>query len=842
MDMKIGEIVQNFWADVRLGTRSLLKSPGFLLVVVLSLALGIAANTTIFSVLNAILYRPLAYKDPDKLVVIWQTDQAHPKYHEAPPIAEEADWKKQNHVFEDISLNSGNNGMIVSGLGGEPRPLRVQFVTPNFFTMLGVQPVMGRVFEAKEVQDLSQTVVISRAFWKRQYNGDPQVLGKTLTMEGVVSTIVGVMPEGFAPFYGQPVDLWSPINPESKRYAGRIDHWLMPIARLRPGVTMQQAQVEMDVIAKRLEQEYPTINRGWGKLVMPLHEQLFGWARTALYPLLGAVAFVLLIACLNVANLLQFRTETRRKEYALRVSLGAGRGRLVRQLLTESTVLALSGGLLGIALTFAGIKLFLALAGDFPNASSITVDGQVLAFTVGLSLLTAVLFGLGPAIQASRPDLNLVLREGERKMTTASGRLALHGLAVAEVALAMVLLVGAGLMISSIVRLQNVNPGFNTSNLLTMDFQLAEGGQYVQRVPGGDMEKVSPAATAFYQRLLEKVSAIPGVQSAALIGAIPTRCCAEEYTFSILGHALPPPENRPLTGYSEASAGIFETMKVPLLRGRYLSEHDTQAAPWAIVVNETFVHKFFPNEDPIGQQILLRYDPYPVDQDRPRQIVGVVGDVKHFGPGEETPPFVYAPYLQQAEVFPGGATRAHLHQGLMLRTPPGLVNGGAGLITAVKKAVAEIDPDEPVTHVMSMDDALAESIGDWRFYMRLLGLFASVAVILAVVGIYGVMSYSVNERVHEIGIRMALGAQRGDVLGMVTKLGLKLTCIGVGVGILLAFGVTQLIARFLFGVKPTDPLTYAAVALVLGAVAMLACFIPAQRAVRVDPMVALRYE
>jgi putative ABC transport system permease protein len=839
--MRIPARFETLWADVRFATRSLLQNPGFLVVVVLSLALGIAANSTIFSVLNAVLYRPMPYPQPERLVVIWQTEQAHPDSRQAPPIAEVVDWKKQNHVFEDISLNSFTDSAIVSGIG-EPRPLHVQYVTPNFFSLLGAKPILGRIFLATEAQDLSQTIVISSSFWKREYNSDPHVLGKSFNIEGVVSTVVGVMPPGFAPFYGAPIDLWQPINPESARYSARIDHWLMPVGRLKPGVTVAQAQLEMDVIARRLEQEYPETNRGWGKIIRPLHEDLFSWAGRALYPLLGAVAFVLLIACVNVANLLQFRTETRRKEYALRVSLGAGRRRLIQQLLTESALLALSGGLLGAVLTFVGIKLFLALAGDFPNSTTITLDGRALLFTLGISLLTAILFGLAPAIRASRPDLNVVLRESERKATSASGRLARHALAISEVALAMVLLVGAGLMVNTILHLQRVNPGFDYRHVLTMDFQLPEGGKYLQRVPGGDMEKTLPTVTAFYQRLLEKVRAMPGVESAALIGALPTRCCAEFYSFSILGHPAPPPENRPRAGYSELSPGLFSTLKIPLVRGRYVDEHDTEGGPWVIAVNESFARKYFPNEDPLGQQILLRYDPYPVDQPRPRQIVGVVGDVKHFGLGEETPPFVYAAYLQQPAVFPGGATRAHLHQDLVLRTPSGRLGDETNLVSTVKKAIAEIDPDQPVTNIMTMEQVLAASIGDSRFYMQLLGIFAGVAVLLAAVGIYGVMSYSVNERTHEIGIRMALGAHRADVLGLVAKLGLKLTGIGVVIGVGLALGLTRLISTFLFGVKPSDPFTYAAVALGLAGVALLACYIPARRATKVDPMVALRYE
>jgi putative ABC transport system permease protein len=383
----------------------------------------------------------------------------------------------------------------------------------------------------------------------------------------------------------------------------------------------------------------------------------------------------------------------------------------------------------------------------------------------------------------------------------------------------MVLLVGAGLMINTIRHLKQVNPGFDYSHLLTMEFQLPEGGKYLERVPGGDMEKTLPGATIFYTRLLENAQALPGVESAALIGALPTRCCAESYTFSILGHALPQTEDRPQTGYSEVSSALFQTLKIRLIRGRYLDNGDTASAPWVIVVNQALVRKYFPDEDPIGQQILLRYDPYPVDQPRPRQIVGVVGDVKHYGLGEETPPFVYASYLQQPDVFPGGATRAHLHENLVLRT---IVGRDANLVPAVKRAVADIDPDQPVSNISSMEAVLGASLGDWRFYMQLLGIFAGVAVLLAAVGIYGVISYSVSTRTREIGIRMAQGAQQTDVLGLVVKLGLKLTCIGIAVGASLALGLARLISSFLYGVRPSDPVTYFVVALALAAVAMLA--------------------
>jgi predicted permease len=825
--------------DFRYAVRQLRRSPGFLAVVVLSLALGIGANSTIFSVLNAVLYRPMPYDHPERLVAIWQTEQGHPDSLQPPPIAELNDWKKQNHVFEDIALTSGYESSTLSGLG-EAEPITVQDVTPNFFSVLGVKPVLGRVSLAEEMQDTTQTVVIGNSLWKRKFNSDPGVLGRTFTIQGVVSTVVGVMPAGFAPFYGGRIDLWQPINPESSRYSERTDHWLMPVGRLKPGVALAQAQIEMDVIAHRLEQAYPATNKGVGEKVVPLHQELFSWAGKELYPLFGAVAFVLLIACVNVANLLQSRTEVRRKEYALRAALGSGRRRLIQQLLAESGLLALLGGGLGIFLTFAGIELFRKLAGAFPNAGDINIDARVLLFTLGVSILTAFLFGLAPAIQASRPDLNLALREGEGRTSTTSRILIRHALAVSEVALAMLLLVGAGLMINTMLRLHRIDPGFDPKNVTTMSIQLPEGGKYLERVPGTDMEKPFPLVKAFCQRVLERVAALPGVESVGLISGRPS----EELTFSMLGHPVSPPDKRPFAIRSIVSASLFRTLEIPLRKGRYLEEHDTQSAPWAVVVNEAFVRRYFPNEDPIGQQLLLRYDPYPVigEEDRPRQIVGIVGDVRHFGPGQPVPPFVYVSYLQQPVVFAGGAVAPLLSQTLMVRTAPGLTSQGAGLAAAAKKSVTELDPDLPVTDVMTMDQSLQESMGDTRFYMNLFGIFAGIAVLLAIIGIYGVMSYFVSERTHEIGIRVALGAFPSDVISLVGKLGLKLTLIGVAVGIGLALGLTRLMAGFLVGVKPIDPVTYAVVAVALVGVALLACYLPARRASKVEPMVALRYE
>jgi putative ABC transport system permease protein len=824
--------------DLRLAIRSLRKSPGFLAVVVLSLAVGIGANSTIFSVIDTLLYRPLPYEHPEQLTAILEIQLAHPESMQPPPIAELLDWKKQSHVFQDIALTSlGEENAVLSG-GGQPERIVVQDVTPNFFSLLGAQPLLGRVSFPSEMQDNSQTVVISYSFWKTRFNNDPHVLGKTFQVSGLVSTIVGVMPKGFAPFYGG-IDLWQPVDPGSKRYADRSDHWLIPIARLKPSATLVQAQAEMSAIARRLEQQYPTTNKGIGKRVLPLRELLFGWARQALYPLFGAVAFVLLIACANVANLLQSRTEVRRGEYAVRLSLGAGRGRLVQESLVESVLLGSLGGSMGLLLAYGGIRLFLSLAGsDFPDADSIVVNLRVVLFTLGISLFTTVLFGLVPAFQASNPDLNAALRDSARLPTARSRGLLRQFLPVVEVALAMVLLVGTGLMINTMLRLRVVNPGFDTKNLLTMTIRLPEGGKYVQRV-GGDMEKATPAATSFYQRLLERVSGLPGVESAGSITGLPTHF-SEGYTFTILGQPAPSPDRRPEAGYNQVSPSFFRALKIPLKKGRYLDDHDTDAAPWVVVVNQAFVRRYFPNEDPIAKQIRLRYDPYPTEEDRPRQIIGVVGDVKHYGLSREAPPFIYGSYLQQPTVYPGGSIVAHLWQDLAIRMTPGAQAGD--LAKAIKQIVHELDPDQPITEVMSMDKLLTESLGEPRFYMQILIVFGAVAVFLAGMGIYGVMSYFVSQHTHDIGIRMALGAHRSHILSWVAQLGLKLISTGILIGVALGLGSTRLLSAFLFGVKPSDPSTYLAVALGLTAIAFIACYIPARRATKVDPLVALRYE
>jgi predicted permease len=842
---------ETLWRDACYAARILAKSPGFAAVVIFSLALGIGANTAVFSAMNALLFRALPYDHPETLATVWTTQKTDPDSEDLPPIAEVIDWKKQNHVFADIAGISVSGRYMLTGIG-EPGPVLSQAATQNFFDLVGVQPALGRVFRTEEGQEQFQTVVISNAFWRRRFNSDPNVLGKTFRIDGVVSTVVGVMPAGFtgfAPWYGsdtegKPTEVWTPINPGSERLAKRSDHWIMAVARLKPGVTIAQAQVEMDMIALGMEQAYPESNKGVGEKVIPLHDTLFRGARDKLYPLMGAVGFVLLIGCVNVANLMLSRTEGRRKEYSVRASLGASRRRLMQQLLAESGLLTLIGGSLGILLSFWGIRLLRAIVSEgVPDAERIHIDARVLLFAAGLSVLTTFLFGLVPAIRAARPDLNDALREGESRTSSGKRGRTRYLLVISEVALAMVLLVGAGLMINSELRMLLPSPGFDPANVLTMAVNLpATEVKYVQKIPGKDMDRVSPKVTAFHQQLLERAAAMPGVESVGMISIIPPLGSGLR-TFSILGHPAPSPGSRPEGFFNEVSPSYFRTMKIPLKKGRYFDERDTGSAPWAVVISETLANRYFPNEDPIGQQILLRYMPQQVDEERPRQIVGVVGEVKQIGMAG-LHPLLYESFLQQPDVFQGGSEFFQLRGSLVIRTATDVRAHEADITASVKQMVKEMDPDQPVTDISTMEDVIGKSMQDYKNYVVVLGFLAGIAVLLSAIGVYGVLSYFVNQRTRELGIRFALGAQRGDVLLLVAKLGLALAGIGLAIGVALTLGLNRFMAQhlWLFRVKTTDPATYGAVGILLVSIALLACYIPARRATNVDPMTALRHE
>jgi putative ABC transport system permease protein len=835
----MSQFLQNIRQDLQFAIRNLRKSPGFLVVVVLSLALGIGANSTIFSVMDAALYRPLPVQHPEQLVAIWDTESGRPDARQLPPIAELNDWLAANHSFQDIALtNISYEDSLMAGVGAAQH-IDTQNVTPNYFSLIGAKPRMGRIFRPEEMQDKSVSVVLSDSFWRTKFTADPNVIGRTFDLQGSIATVVGVMPHGVGGLTGGKIDVWLPIDPRNSRFADRIDHWLVGVGRLKPGVTMQQAQSEMSVIAQGIATAYPKTNKDVGAKLQPLRE-LFRFGSNFIYPLLGAVAFILLIGCLNVANLLQSRTESRRREFALRLALGADRRRLIQQSMIESGLLAALGCVAGIAFAFAGLQIFFAFVESRYLSQIVHIDLRVLAFTVVISALTAFIFGIVPAWQASRTDPNAALREGERGSIGKSRGLVRQSLAVAEIALAMVLLVGAGLMIDSVFRLKTVNPGFDTHNVLVTEIELPEGGKYVEHM-SGDMEKSTVSVDEFYRQLLLKYSAIPGVEAVTAAGVQPG-VVNRNLTFSILNKPAPLDSDRPQTAYGEVRPGFFTFFRIPLRKGRVIDEHDVASAPWVIVVNETFAKKYFPNEDPIGQQIRLRFAPYPIDEDRPRQIVGVVADVKNRSLSEATGANIYVASLQQQAVVPGGAIGTHLWQTVMLKLKSGDKGLKSQVVAAMRDGINEIDPNVPLLEPLTLNEELDYFIGGFFFYRNMLGLFAGIALFLAVIGIYGVMSYFVTARTHEIGVRVALGALPRDVLTLIGGLGFRLSALGVLIGAALAFGLTRLISSFLYDVKPTDPLTYAIVAVVLVAIALLACFISARRAVKVDPMVALRHE
>lgn len=846
-EMWIFSWAETLWEDVRYATRILAKSPGFAAVVIGSLALGIGANTAVFSVMNGVLMHALPYQHPEELATIWSTNKLDPTAEEdRVPIADVATWKKANHVFADIGAVGSIEPATLAGLG-DPVQMPVQSVTPNFFALLGVQPVLGRVFRVEESQADSQTVVISDALWKTKFGGDAGVLGKTFRINGIPSTVVGVMPADFKAFgpwaEGKRVDVWQPVNPEDARYANRRGFAAEPVARLKPGVTLGEAQSEMDVLAQALETAYPQANKGIGARVVPLYETLYKSSKTQLYPLLAAVAFVLLIGCVNVANLMLARTESRQKEYSVRASLGASRRRLVQQLLTESGLLALLGGLLGVVLSFWGIHLLRAFVKDLPDAENIRISGRVLLFAGGLSVLTALLFGMVPAFRAARVDLHDALREGERRSATGKHKPLSYLLVIAQVALAMVLLVGAGLMLNSLMRMVLVSPGFDPANVLTMAVNFpGSGGKYMERSPGKPLEKISPKVTAYHQQLIKGVAALPGVESVGMITILPP-LGAGGRTFAILGRAAASGNKRPDAFFNEVSPDYFRAMRIPLKQGRYFDEHDTLDAPWVVIISETMANRYFRNEDPIGKQLQLRIEFNGADEERPRQIVGVVGEVKQIGMGG-LHPLVYEPFLQQPEIFPHGSDGFHLGGTLCIRTSTDVHAHIRDIVAVVKQMVRQMDPDQPVTDIATMQDVLQTNMSAYTSYVTILGVFASMAAILAAIGVFGVLSYFVNQRMREMGIRLALGAQRRAIFALVTKLGLVLVGTGLVIGVAAALGLNGAIQRYfwLYHIKTTDPLTYAAAAVLFLSIALLACYVPARRATMVDPMAILRHE
>jgi putative ABC transport system permease protein len=801
--------------DVRYGIRMLLQNPAFTAIAVITLALGIGANSAIFSVINSVLLRPLPYDESNRLVILWERSPqldgmsiAYPNF---------IDWRNQNKVFEKIGVYRRQSYNLTGS--GEPVQVLGGMVSADLFEALRIKPALGRTFSQDEDKPGGkEVVVLSYGIWQRKFGADQGVLGRTLSLDGKNYTVIGVTPEGF--LFPSRVEIWTPVGQASgqQSWVNRGNHpGLYGLARLKSGVTIDQARADMESIAVHLEQQYPASNTSNRISVVPMLDNAVQNIRPSLYVLFGAVGLVLLIACVNVANLLLARSASRQREIAIRTALGAGRSRIIRQLLTESVLLALVGGGLGLALARWGVKLLVAVSpNSIPRASEIGLDGRVLLFTCAVSLLTGIVFGLVPAWQASKPDLNETLKESARGTSGGLRRQYMRStLVVVEVAVALVLLIGGGLLIRSFYRLMQVNPGFRLEKLLSFSINLPSA-RYSQ-----DQQVAS-----FYTNLLDRLKALPGVESVAASSGLPLGNNGWQTSFSIEGRPEPEPGKWPLTEAAAVTPDYFTTMGMPLLKGRTFTDQDNRKdAPRVMIVDPSFSERYWPGEEVIGKTVRMgRRQNTP-----PTTIVGMVGRVKMEGLDNDSNRT--QAYFPQHQMGASSMT-------IILRT----TTDPLAMAAAARKQVAAIDPDQPIYSVKTIEQLRDDSVAPRRLSLLLLGVFAAVALTLASIGVYGVMSYSVTHRAHELGIRMALGAQRGDVVKLVTKEGMTLAGVGLVLGLAGAFGLTRLMSTMLFGVTATDPLTFGTISVFLGIVALLACYVPAHRATKIDPIVALRYE
>jgi putative ABC transport system permease protein len=791
----------------------LLKKPGFTMVAVLALALGIGANTALFSVVNTVLLRPLPYKEPERLVMLWGNSTKDPKAKFPSSLPNYLDWKEQNRVFENIS--SYLFGSLNLTGSGEPERLPVVIISGDIFQTLGVNPGLGRSFLPEEERPGNDKVaVLSHSFWQRKFGSDPNIIGRTLILDNESYSVVGVMPKDFKFLY-EKAELWVPLAVDTNQF-GRLSFFLSVVGRLKVGVTLEQAREDMKTVTGRLEKLYPETNTNTGVYMESLHESLVGDIKPMLFVLLGAVGFVLLIACANVANLLLARAADRQKEIAIRTALGASRYRVFGQLITESLLLSTMGGSLGLILSLWGVDFLLSLnPGTLPRTEELSIDGNVLLFTLGISFLTGLIFGLVPSLQASKPDLNVTLKEGGRGTAGAArGRLR-SSLVVSEVAMALVLLIGAGLLLKSFYNLYQVNPGFNSQGLLVMDLLLPTAKYKDQN-----------SWAAFYKEAIDRIENLPGVLSVGATTILPLSGNENKRLIYIEGRPHSGPQDYTGASHRVISPGYFKTMAVPLINGRYMTESDKDDSPPVALINQAMARRFFAGEDPVGKRLKLGRGP---ESKQPwLTIIGVVGDVRQRGIDLESVPEMYVSYLQSAEPTFSLAIRSN---GDPLR-----------LTEAVSKEIQTIDKDQPIANVQTMDQYLSSSVAQRRFNMLLLALFAGLALLLSAMGIYGVMSYSVAQRTHEIGIRMALGAHKRSIIGLIVKQGMFLALLGIGIGLIGSFALTRVMTNLLYGVSATDPITFVGISLLLALVALLASYIPARRATKVDPMVALRYE
>jgi predicted permease len=815
--------MQTFFQDLRYGARMLFKSPGFTAVAVVTLALGIGANSAIFSIVNSLLLSPLPYRNSERLAIIWTHSPGANVEQDWPSPGQFSAVKANTSVFEELVLAQGSN-VILSGRG-EPERLGAIRTTSVMFSLLGAQPLLGRVFLPEEdTPGKPLTVILSYGLWQRRFGGNPKVLGQSLTIDAQSYTVVGVMPPEFTlgyevmPTVGSvaQAELLLPLALDADRMNNHGDENYNVLGRLKPGVTIAQAQAELDSTVRRMEQDKSSANYPPSRLfrfsVRPLIEQVVGDVRLPLLVLLGAVGCVLLIACANVANLLLARAATRVKEIAIRNALGAGRWRVVRQLLTESVLMASVGGALGLLLAvwlLAGLRWL--DPGSIPRVQTIGIDGRALIFTFVIAVLTGILFGLAPALRSSRAPLSETLKEGGRGLVGGHYRLR-SLLVIAEIAISLVLLIGAGLLIRSFIRVLQVEPGFVTRNLLTL--RLTTTGTAVDNEP-----------LNFYRELWERIRRLPGVEAAGGVTSLPLTGAVGWGSITIEGYNPAAGQSMIQADFRAASVGYFETMKIPLISGRFFTEQDKKDSMLAVIVDQNLARAYWPGIDPAGRRLKLG----GVNSNSPwRTVIGVVGNVKQYALDTDSRVALYLPHLQAPINSMSVAVRT--------TTDP------HSLAAAVTREARMIDPNVPIYDVKSMEQWLSASLARRSFAMLSLGLFAMVAALLASLGIYGVMSYAVAERTREIGIRMAMGAQTRNVLKLVIKQGMSLAGIGVGIGLVMAAIMTRVMANLLFGVKASDPLTYSVIALLLAGVALLACYLPARRAAKVDPMVALRYE
>jgi putative ABC transport system permease protein len=808
-----------FLQDLRYAARMLAKSPGFTLVAVLTLALGIGANTAIFSFIDGVLLKPLPYGDPERIVMVW----------EKPPGGDRngistlnyLDWKNQNTVFEAMAAQTG--GSFTWTGAQEPVQLRGARVSAPYFDIFGVKAAMGRTFAADEDQEgKAGVVVISYKGWQERFGGDKNILGRQLTLNGKPHTVIGVLPKDSSYDRGR-TEIWAPLVFEPKDMT-RNFHWMRSYGKLKPGVTFDQAQSEMSVIGARIEKQYPDSNKGWGVKLDRFVDRVVGdQLRQSLFVLMAAVGAVLLIGCTNLANLTLARGASREKEVAIRGALGAGRWRLIRQFLTENILLSVLGGALGLAMGYgmvAGLKLLIPPF-SLPSEANVEVNIRVLLFTLGIAVITGLIFGMAPALHAASPNLAGSMKEGGRGTTANRSRKRLRSaLVVVETALAFILLTGAGLLIRSFQELQRVNSGFDSTNVLTAGLPLSP-----TRFKEGDQ------AISQFKRILDGVGSIPGVRDVAITAALPLRGWSYGMPFLIEGKPFKDRANREACFFKMVSDGYFRTLGIQFKKGRGLTERDVKGTPPVAVINETMAKRFFKDEEPVGKRILVqevKFGKAELGPEIPWEIIGVIADEKIGGLDDDKSAGMYISYAQSTTTF-------------MNLVVKGTVNPET-LQQAIRHEVQQVDRDQPLTDIRTMEQIKTESVANNRLRTMLLGIFAGIALLLAAIGIYGVISYSVAQRTHEMGVRLALGASRGNILGLIIRNGMLLSGIGLVIGLAGAFALTRLLTTLLFGVTATDPATMGGMAALLVAVALLACYFPARRATVVDPLVALREE